>query len=151
MKVLIGGNFVIPCLEGKDEIEIPRAKVTLKTVLEELSSKSSRRMNFIDNLTGEIDYLSYHITVNEESPSAMEASLDGPLKNWRSCYHKTAGALRRIKITPENGFIRQMNNHYQYLCPETIALTVFRPCILSRGMPGGRSCRRGVWPQSLRG
>ena len=81
MKVLIDGNFVIPGLEDKNEIEISSAEVTLKTVLEELSSKSSRRMNFIDNRTGEIDYLSYHITVNEESPSAIEASLDRPLED----------------------------------------------------------------------
>ncbi len=81
MKVLIDGNFVIPGLEDENGIEISSAEVTLKTVLEELSSKSLRRMNFIDNRTGEIDYLSYHITVNEESSSAIEASLDNPLKD----------------------------------------------------------------------
>jgi hypothetical protein len=81
MKVLIDGNFVIPGLEDKNEIEISSAEVTLKTVLEEISSKSLKRMNFIDNRTGEIDYLSYHITVNEESPSAIEASLDRPLED----------------------------------------------------------------------
>jgi molybdopterin converting factor small subunit len=81
MKVLIDANFVIPGLEGKNEIEISSAEVTLKTVLEELSSMSSRRMNFIDRWTREIDYLSYHITVNEESPSALEAFSDRPLKD----------------------------------------------------------------------
>ena len=81
MKVLIDVNFDIPALEGKNEIEISSAEVTLKTVLDKISSKSSRLMNFIDRWTGEIDYLSYHITVNEESPSAMEASLDWALKD----------------------------------------------------------------------
>jgi len=81
MKISIDGNFAIPGLEGKNEIEISSAEVTLKTVLEELSSKSLRQMNFINRWTGEIDYLSYHITVNEESPSAMEASLDWALKD----------------------------------------------------------------------
>ena len=81
MKVFIDGNFVIPGLEGKNEIEMSTDEVTLKTVLEELSSKSSKKMRFIDCVTDEIDYLSYHITVNEESPTAIEAFLDRPLKD----------------------------------------------------------------------
>ena len=71
MKIYVNANFFIPALRGGNEIEIANSEVTLKVLLEELSSKDSDTVSFINRRTGEIDHYSYHITINDDDLEAV--------------------------------------------------------------------------------
>lgn len=64
MKVRFFSRFVIPGLEGKDEIDFEPPSLTLQEFLEELSVKSSGRMKFINPSSSAISSTLFDIEIN---------------------------------------------------------------------------------------
>ena len=64
MKIEIVSNFVIPGLEDQDGIYMDKPRVTLRELLEELSLRSSGRVEYIKPSTGAVDPMNFLIEVN---------------------------------------------------------------------------------------
>jgi hypothetical protein len=94
MKIKIDSNFVIPGFEGAGEIDLKRSKVTLRMVLEELSSKSSGRVKIIRPTTDAIDPMDFVIEINGLPNPGSKESLEMNLNE---------GDLITIKLSPLGG------------------------------------------------
>lgn len=64
MKIGFSSVFVIPGLEGKDEIDFNVPTVTLREFLEELSLRASERMKFINPSSGAVNSMLFDIEIN---------------------------------------------------------------------------------------
>ena len=80
MKIRIDSNLVLPGLEGVNEIELHHTPVNLRMALEELSSRSSGRVQFIRPLKDFVDQRDFLIEINglsnPGSREALETSLN---------------------------------------------------------------------------
>ena len=94
MKIRIESNFVLPGMEGIDEIDLDRPRVTLRAVLEELSSKSSGRVKYIRSSTDAVDPASFVIEVNGAPNPGSRDSLEMALND---------GDTVTVRISPLGG------------------------------------------------
>jgi len=81
MKIGIVSNFTIPGLEGENEIYLDRPAITLRGLLEELSSRSSGRARFIHPSTEAVDPMDFMIDVNGLPNQGLRDDLDLALKD----------------------------------------------------------------------
>jgi hypothetical protein len=94
MKIIINSNFVLPGLEGKNEIYLDNRKVTLRGVFEELESRSSGRVKFIRPMTDFVDPMDFLIEINGLPNSGSKEALEMGLNE---------GDLITIKLSPLGG------------------------------------------------
>ncbi len=80
MKIKIDSNFFLPGLEEESEIDVNRVGMTLRVFLEELSARSSGRIQYILP-TGMIDPMSFSITLNGLPIDGSRESLETALNN----------------------------------------------------------------------
>ncbi len=80
MKIRIDSNVIIPGLEGLNEVDFNHTHVSLRMVLEELSLRSSGRVQFIHPLRDFVDQRDFLIEINGlpnlGSKEALETSLN---------------------------------------------------------------------------
>jgi len=94
MKIRIDSNFVLPGLEGMNEIYLDHPQFNLRMVLEELSLRSSGRLKFIRPLTNSVDPMDFVIEINGlPNPGSKEALEKG----------LNEGDLLTIKLSPLGG------------------------------------------------
>jgi hypothetical protein len=94
MKIKIDSNFVIPGLEGENEILLDRPAITLRELLEELSLRSSGRVRFIRPSTEAVHSMDFTIEVNGLPNQGSREDLDLVLKE---------GDVVVIKVLPLGG------------------------------------------------
>lgn len=94
MKIRVDSNFVIPGLEGENEVDLSDSTVTLRKVLEELSSRSSGRVRFIRPMTDAVDPMDFIIEINGLSNQGSRESLNVVLKE---------ADIITIKLSPLGG------------------------------------------------
>jgi len=94
MKIRVESNFVIQGLEGENEIHLSGSTITLRKVLEELSSRSSGRVRFIRPMTDAVDPMDFIIEINGLPNQGSRESLNGVLKE---------GDVITIKLSPLGG------------------------------------------------
>jgi hypothetical protein len=79
MRIKIVSNVVLPGLEEKETMEFRGATVSLRGLLDTLSSMSSGRIRFINPLNGEIDYMAFDVRINDlpnqGTPESLETRL----------------------------------------------------------------------------
>jgi hypothetical protein len=94
MKIGIVSNFTIPGLEGENEIYLDRPAITLRGLLEELSSRSSGRVRFIHPSADAVHPMDFIIDVNGLPNQGSREDLDVALKD---------GDIVTIKVLPLGG------------------------------------------------
>jgi hypothetical protein len=80
MRIKIVSNVVLPGLEEKEEMEFGGAAVSLRKLLDRLSSMSSGRIRFINPLNGEIDHMAFDIRINDLPDQGMPETLETSLR-----------------------------------------------------------------------
>lgn len=80
MRIRVVSNFVIPGLEYENEIDFDHPTITLRKVLEEISSRSSNRVKFIHPSTGAVDPMDFDIEINGVPNQGSRESLGTVLK-----------------------------------------------------------------------
>lgn len=80
MRIKIVSNVVLPGLEGKETMEFRETTVSLRTLLDRLSSTSSGRIRVINPLNNEIDYMAFDVRINDfpnqGTPESLEMGLN---------------------------------------------------------------------------
>jgi len=94
MKTGVVSRLVIPGLEGENEICLDHPKVTLRLLLDELSSKSFGRIKYIEPSNGTVDPMNFVIEVNGVEIQDSRESLEAVLKD---------GDTVSINLTPLGG------------------------------------------------
>lgn len=94
MKIRIDSNFIIPGLEGVNEIDLNYTHVNLRIVLEELSLRSSGRVKFIHPLKDFTDPMDFLIEINGLPNPGSKEGLETGLNE---------GDLVTIKLSPLAG------------------------------------------------
>jgi hypothetical protein len=94
MKIRIDSNFIIPGLEGVNEIDLNHTHVDLRIVLEELSLRSSGRVKFIRPLKDFVDHMDFFIEINGLPNPGSKEGLETSLNE---------GDLVTIKLSPLGG------------------------------------------------
>jgi hypothetical protein len=79
MRINIRSNFVIPGLEGKENLEIDRVEISLREFLEELSRRAPIRVEYIRQ--GIIDPDEWEIEINNIPYYACPGGLDTLLRD----------------------------------------------------------------------
>jgi hypothetical protein len=80
MKIRVVSSFVIPGLEDENEIYFDHPTITLREVLEEVSSRSSNRVKFIHPSTGAVDPMAFDIEINGLPNQGSRETLETVLK-----------------------------------------------------------------------
>jgi len=94
MRIRIDSNFILPGLEGVNEIDLNHTHVTLWVVLEELSLRSSGRVKFIRPMTDLVDPMDFLIEINGFPNPGSREELETRLN---------VGDLVTIKLSPLGG------------------------------------------------
>jgi hypothetical protein len=94
MKIRFVSRFVIPGLEGEDDIDFDRPTVTLREFLEEISLRSSDRMTFINPCSGSVDSMLFEIEINGIPNEGSRETLETVLKE---------GDIITINLVPLGG------------------------------------------------
>jgi len=94
MRIRIDSNFILPGLEGVNEIDLNHTHVTLWVVLEELSLRSSGRVKFIRPMTDLVDPMDFLIEINGFPNPGSREELETRLNE---------GDLVTIKLSPLGG------------------------------------------------
>jgi hypothetical protein len=94
MKIRIDSNFVLPGMEGVDEIDLNLPHIKLREVLEELTLRSSGRVKFIRPMTDFVDPMDFLIEINGLPNSGSKEALEMGLNE---------GDLVIIKLSPLGG------------------------------------------------
>jgi len=94
MKIRIDSNFVLPGMEGIDEIDLNLSHIKLRKILEELTLRSSGRVKFIRPMTDFVDPMDFLIEINGLPNSGSKEALEMGLNE---------GDLVTIKLSPLGG------------------------------------------------
>ena len=94
MKIRIDSNFVLPGMEGVNEIDLKLPHINLRKVLEELTLRSSGRVKLIRPMTDFVDPMDFLIEVNGLPNSGSKEALEMGLNE---------GDLITIKLSPLGG------------------------------------------------
>lgn len=94
MKIKIDSIFVIPGLEGVNEIFLDHPNLNLRMVLEELAARSSGRVKYINPSTGAVDPMDFVIEINGRPNPGSNEALETRLKE---------GDIVTIKLSPLGG------------------------------------------------
>lgn len=94
MKIRIDSNFVLPGLEGVNEIDLTHPHINLRIVLEELAFRSSGRVKFIRPMTDFVDPMDFVIEINGLPNPGSKEALEMGLNE---------GDLVIIKLSPLGG------------------------------------------------
>ncbi len=94
MKIKIDSIFIIPGLEGVNEIFLDYPSVNLRMVLEELAARSSGRVKYINPSTGAVDPMDFVIEINGHPNPGSKEALETRLNE---------GDIVTIKLSPLGG------------------------------------------------
>ena len=94
VKIRIDSNFVLPGMEGIDEIDLNLPHIKLRKILEELTLRSSGRMKLIRPMTDSVDPMDFLIEVNGLPNPGSKEGLEMGLNE---------GDLVTIKLSPLGG------------------------------------------------
>ena len=94
MKIRIDSNFVLPGMEGVNEIDLNLPHIKLRRVLEELMLRSSGRVKLIRPMTESVDPMDFLIEVNGLPNPGSKEALEMGLNE---------GDLVTIKLSPLGG------------------------------------------------
>lgn len=94
MKIGVVSNFILPGFEAGSEIDLDQPTITLRALLEELSSRSGGRVKFIRPNTGAVDSMDFSIEVNGLINQGTKEDLNIALKE---------GDIVTIKLSPLGG------------------------------------------------
>jgi len=76
MRIKIASNVVLPGLEGKEAMEFQETAVSLRALLDRLSSMSSGRIRVINPVNGEIDHMDFDVRINDIPNQGTRESLE---------------------------------------------------------------------------
>lgn len=76
MKVFIQSNFVVPGLEDRESIELPRPEATLRELFETLTGMASGPVDYLEPETGELNTEDYQVEVNGRPFEGLKEGLD---------------------------------------------------------------------------
>ncbi len=94
IKIKIVSNFLIPGFEGKDEVDVNKPSVTLQGLLEEVSLRSSGRVNLLSSSAEAVGPMNFIIAINGLPNSGSKESLNMTLKE---------GDVMTINLSPLGG------------------------------------------------